>query len=122
MKLKYLKDVASKYATTLHQRDFRHVSIILQKGTILAIGINRRRTHPIAHKLKYNFNEPHSELDALRQVRKDMRHNLTLVNFRFNRRGDMKKSNPCSKCINWCDEVFDRIWASQDDGTLQRLK
>lgn len=122
MKITSLIEMARSYSVTLTNRDFKHVSIILRQGHIMAIGTNRRKTHPLSQKYNYRFGELHSELDALRQIRRTQRDKLILINFRFNKRGDLKLSNPCSQCSIWCYDAFDRIFASQNDGVIKQLK
>jgi len=85
------------------QRSKKHVSLIV----------------PMAKKFGYRFEEVHSELDALLRYR-GPKDNLTLVNFRYNRFGDMRISKPCSKCLPWCVSLFDNIWHSTNEG-MQRL-
>jgi len=99
-------------------RSQKHVSIILdKKGKIVSIGTNTRKTHPKAQEHGYRFCELHSELDCYLRVPDSRRsEKLTLVNFRFNRFGDMRMSRPCSKCMPWCKAVFERIIYTTDYG------
>lgn len=92
----------------------KHCSIIMHKNKILAVGINRFKTHPLAVKHGYLFGEVHSELDAF--LKCDRRDGLELWNFRFNSFGQMRISRPCPKCMPWCGKVFDRICYTMDDG------
>ena len=101
------------------QRSKKHVSLIVRKNEIVSVGTNKFRTHPMAKKFGYRFEEVHSELDALLRYR-GPKDNLTLVNFRYNRFGDMRISKPCSKCLPWCVSLFDNIWHSTNEG-MQRL-
>tara|TARA_R100001082_G_scaffold81061_1_gene48051 strand:+ start:3698 stop:4084 length:387 start_codon:yes stop_codon:yes gene_type:complete len=101
------------------QRSKKHVSLIVRKNEIVSVGTNNFRTHPMAKKFGYRFEEVHSELDALLRYR-GPKDNLTLVNFRYNRFGDMRISKPCSKCLPWCVSLFDNIWHSTNEG-MQRL-
>lgn len=94
---------------------FRHVSLILCKNRIVAVGTNSKKTHPIARRHGYRFDAKHSELDAYIRV-PDKNDKLVLVNFRFNRKGDLRNSSPCNNCIVWCREIFDEIWYSTDQG------
>lgn len=100
-------------------RDFRHVSFIVRRNNILAIGTNIRKTHPEAAQIGYRYSEPHSELAALIKIPNQHRRNLTLVNFRFNKTGDLRLSAPCKFCIPWCNEVFEEIYYSNDDGMVR---
>lgn len=97
------------------QRPKKHVSIIVRKNEVVSVGTNNFRTHPMAKKLGYRFEEVHSELDALLRY-KGPKDNLKLLNFRFNRFKDMRMSKPCCKCLPWCVALFDEIWYTTNDG------
>ena len=99
-------------------RPKKHVSLIVRKNHIVSIGTNNSRTHPRAKEHGYLFDEVHSELDALLRY-KGPRDGLTLVNFRFNRLGDMRISRPCKLCLPWCSVVFDTIWHSTNEGMVK---
>tara|TARA_X000001388_G_C2169873_1_gene99375 strand:- start:172 stop:537 length:366 start_codon:yes stop_codon:yes gene_type:complete len=99
-------------------RPKKHVSIIVRKNEIVAVGTNNFRTHPQAKKLGYRFEEVHSELDALLRY-KGPKDSLKLFNFRFNRFGDMRKSKPCCLCLPWCQGIFDDIWYTTNDGIFK---
>lgn len=92
----------------------KHCSVIIHKNRILAVGINRFKTHPLAVKHGYLFGEVHSELDAF--LKCDRKEGLELWNFRFNSLGQMRISRPCPKCLPWCVKVFDRICYTMNDG------
>jgi len=78
-----------------------------------------RKSHPDAISKGYRFDEPHSELRAYQKVPYDLRsRNLTLVNFRFNKRGELRLSKPCAKCQLWCVSLFRNIYWSTDDGKI----
>jgi len=97
------------------QRPKKHVSIIVRKNEIVSVGTNNFRTHPMAKKYGYRFDEVHSELDALLRY-KGPKDNLVLLNFRFNRFKDMRKSKPCRFCLPWCVAMFDKIYYTTDSG------
>ena len=111
-----LIDIAMPTAIEL-ERPKKHVSIILRKNEIVSVGTNNNRTHPLAKKLGYRFDEVHSELDALLRY-KGPKDSLVLANFRFNRFGDMRKSKPCCKCLPWCVALFKDIWYTTDEGMI----
>ena len=112
---KHRKLIDFAYAKCLEiPRRKKHCSIILHKRKIVAVGINRFKTHPLAVKHGYLFGEVHSELDAL--LKCDKRGDLELWNFRFNRFGQMRMSRPCPKCLPWCAKIFDRIYFTTEDG------
>lgn len=106
-------------AQDIEGRDFRHVSVILNKNKIIAVGTNIRKSHPDAIAKGYRYDEPHSELRAFSKVPYSLRNsNLTLVNFRFNRQGVLRIAKPCSKCQIWCDNIFRHIYWSTDSGKI----
>ena len=90
-------------------RPKKPVSIIVRKNEVVSVGTNIFRTHPLAKKLGYRFDEVHSELDALLRY-KGPKDNLKLINYRFNRFGSMRMSKPCCYCLPWCGVIFDDIW------------
>ena len=98
-------------------RPKKHISIILHKGRIEAIGSNVLKTHPEAVKHGYLFGEMHSELDAFLKLGERKR-GLTLFNIRFNRFGQMRMSRPCFRCMPWCVGCFDEIWYTTDEGVM----
>mgnify|MGYP005834636127 FL=1 len=113
---KFLKLVDSAIPIALEiPRPKKHVSMIVRKNEIVSIGTNHFRTHPQAKKHGYRFDEVHSELDALLRY-KGLKDNLRLINFRFNRFGEMRISRPCCKCLPWCVALFDDIWYTSNEG------
>lgn len=100
-------------------RTKKHVSLILRKGRLLAVGTNAFKGHPIASKIGYRFGEQHSELNAfLKCSQKDR---LTLINVRFNKDEQMRMARPCCLCLPWCSAVFDEIYYTCPDGFVRRL-
>jgi len=99
-------------------RPRKHVSLILRKNQIVSVGTNDNRTHPLAKKYGYLNDEVHSELDALLKYR-GPKDNLTLVNFRFNRRKQIRMSRPCKKCLAWCLAIFDDIYYTTNHGFVR---
>jgi hypothetical protein len=114
MKLDKIKQVAMPVSLQI-PRPKKHVSVIVRKNEIVAVGTNTFRTHPKAKELGYRFDEVHSELDALLRY-KGPKDNLVLLNFRYNRFGDMRMSKPCCKCLPWCVALFDKIWYTTNNG------
>jgi hypothetical protein len=100
-------------------RPKRHCSVILHRGRVVAVGTNQMKTHPIAKRYGYLFDEMHSELDAFRKC--EGRAGLELWNFRFNRFGQERISRPCPKCLPWCIEVFDGIHFTTGEG-IKRMR
>ena len=85
----------------------KHVSFVVRKNEIVAVGINRKdKTHPLAKKYGTRFNTIHSELDAiLRASKKNNFKSCDLINVRLSsdscrkRRPIMRNSKPCSSCM-----------------------
>ena len=98
-------------------RPKKHISIILRKGSVLSIGSNAIKTHPMAVQHGYLFGEMHSELDAFLKLGDDKR-GLVLFNIRFNRFGQMRMARPCIRCMPWCVGCFDEIWYTTDEGVM----
>lgn len=100
-------------------RTKKHVSLILRKGRLLAVGTNAFKGHPIASKIGYRFGEQHSELNAFLKCSEKDR--LTLINVRFNKEGHMRMARPCSLCLPWCSALFDNIYYTCPDGFVRKL-
>ena len=99
------------------ERQKKHISLVIYKRKIIAVGQNVFKTHPDAFRLGYRVADMHSELDAYRKVPKNLRgEKLTLLNFRFNRFGTFRNSKPCPICEKWCSEVFHKIYYTTDAG------
>jgi hypothetical protein len=66
------------------ERQKKHISLIIYKRKIIAVGQNVFKTHPDTFRLGYRGSDMHSELDAYRKIPKSLRgEKLTLLNFRF---------------------------------------
>lgn len=101
-------------------RQKKHVSMIFHKKQLLAIGTNSFKTHPQAKKIGYMYEEMHSELDAFTKISKEFKtKKLTLVNVRFNRYKELRMSKPCDLCQPWCEEIFNEIYYTTNDGMIQ---
>ncbi len=99
------------------ERQKKHVSLVVRKGIVESVGTNQFKTHPLAKKYGYRYDEVHSELDALLKY-KGSKDGLTLVNFRFNSDGEMRMSKPCCLCLPWCSAVFNDIFYTTNDGIV----
>lgn len=102
-------------------RNHCHASIILRDDKLVSLGLNRRKTHPLANVYGYRNNELHSELDALIRVPRHQRDGLVLLNFRFSPKGDLRMSRPCPLCLPWCKATFVEIHYSIPDGMVQMM-
>ena len=99
------------------ERQKKHISLIIYKRKIVAVGQNIFKTHPDTFRLGYRSADMHSELDAYRKISKNIRDKkLILLNFRFNRFGEFRNSKPCPVCSKWCSELFHEIYYTSDDG------
>ena len=59
LRIKKLTDVALPISLEI-PRPKKHVSIIVRKNEIVSMGTNNFRTHPLAKKYGYYFDEVHS--------------------------------------------------------------
>lgn len=100
-------------------RHHKHVSIVMRKKNVIAVGTNKRHTHPLSVIYGYRNNEVHSELDALRKIPSNLRNDLILINYRFGPTGNLKLARPCNLCMPWCREVFDKIYYSTTQGMVR---
>ena len=118
-KIQTLRDYAFPLSLSESKSSKRHVSLIVDKvGNVFSHGRNGVKTHPLSEKYGYRYGEMHSELDAFTRLPyyTRCRDDLILVNFRFNRFGEMRMSRPCVKCTPWCTAIFSRIFYSTRDG------
>jgi deoxycytidylate deaminase len=104
-----LKDIALALVPPDPGQNF-HVSFVLLKNRLVAVGVNSRKTHPINLKNpkigKEGYNvSPYkytcSELNAfvkLRNMTNVSFHRCTLVNFRVMRTGELGLACPCQSC------------------------
>ena len=106
--------------------DSKHVSFVLRRSKIIALGVNRSmQTHPLAFKLNCRFGTMHSELSAILKAKKSNEfYNATLVNIRLSssslteRTPILRNSKPCKSCqqlILACPEIR-RVIYSTDNG------
>jgi hypothetical protein len=109
-------DLARHIATTVN-RDRAHVSLIVRKNQLLAVGTNNWKTHPKTVEFGYMYPYLHSELDAFRKI-KVPQDKLVLYNYRFSKTGKLGMSKPCKFCMPWCSHVFDRIVYSNEEGKI----
>jgi hypothetical protein len=100
-------------------RQKKHISLVLHKKKIVAMGCNHFKTHPKTVEYGYMFEEMHSELDAYRKIPKNLlKKKLILVNLRYNRFGEMRMSKPCHICESWCRQIFSKIYYTTDSGIV----
>ena len=100
------------------ERSKKHCSLIIHKNKIVSVGVNGiGKTHPRAKQIGYRYDEVHSELDAV--LKCTHRKNLTLLNLRFNRFGEMRIARPCRLCMPWCKMYFDSIYYTMPEGIVR---
>jgi hypothetical protein len=103
--------------------DSKHVSFVLRRSKIIALGVNRSmQTHPLALKFNCRFSTMHSELSAILRAKKSSDfYNATLVNIRLSstsittRTPVLRNSKPCVSCqklILACPEIRRVIYTS----------
>lgn len=73
----------------------QHGAIITKGATVIAMGVNKRRTHPISRKYSgFDSCSVHAEQMAIIAARSDLR-NCILYSARAN---GTQKSKPCNMC------------------------
>ena len=108
--------LASKMTSDVF-RDRIHISLIVEKNEVLAVGTNNWKTHPKTIELGYAYPWLHSELDAFRKL-KGYQGKMDLINLRFSKTGKLGMAKPCKYCLPWCEQVFNRIIYSNEQGTI----
>jgi len=89
----------------------RHASAIIYKGQILAIGNNKRKSHPIMCSINKNTKRIflHSEADAIIKVMNahgmEIFPKTTLYVIRISKSGRLTLSKPCEICSGLIDAV-----------------
>ena len=104
-----------------------HVTFILLKNKVLAVGINQpHKTHP--RNLRYDYENPslkgtHSELSAIIRCGDDDCSRYTFVNIKIDRNGKVALSKPCMGCRELLLQVgFRKVYYSNNDGTFTEWK
>lgn len=112
-------DLAKQISLTV-QRDRVHVSLVIRKNKLIAVGTNNWKTHPKTVELGYMLPYLHSELDAFRKLDSNI-DKLTLINYRFSKTGHIGMSKPCKFCMPWCVNIFDKIFYTNEVGEMVEL-
>ena len=112
-------ELSRKISETV-QRDRAHISLVIRKNKVIAVGTNNWKTHPKTVELGYMLPYLHSELDAVRKIQCNM-DKLILVNTRFSKTGHIGMSRPCKYCMPWCANMFDKIYYTNEEGILVEL-
>lgn len=66
---------------------FKHASLVIKGGAILAIG--------------YNHDKVHSEIAALEKLWPNKRKGVTVINIRINKHDKLVDSSPCERCRDY---------------------
>jgi hypothetical protein len=108
---KRLEDIALSLVDYENGRRCHHVSFILQKNKLVAIGINQCKTHPInllnrkiskVTGLDYS-DQKHicSEFNAILKLKRKTNidtKKCTLINIRYDNNGKLALAKPCQSC------------------------
>lgn len=101
----------------------QHLAFIFKGSKLLTIGVNSKKTHPLAkHYKQYRFTEVQcAELNAL--IRLGALHKgkeidfkrLTMVVVRIGKDGSFKYSKPCDGCVSMLKKFnFKKVYYSND--------
>lgn len=77
---------------------FFHVAAIFHKNKILSIGVNGRKTHPMARKYGHRNNQIHAELSTIIKMGLTDLSKYNMAVLRINRRNGLAMSKPCKNC------------------------
>lgn len=112
---------------------FFHVTFILNKSQIMAVGINKFRTH--SFNLRHNSYisreginisdkiGTHSEISSILAFGKEDCSDYTFLNIRLNLDNELRYSAPCAGCKFILSQVgFRKIYYSNSDGTFGEIK
>jgi hypothetical protein len=113
-----------------------HVTFALERKRTIAIGINSIKTHPSIKKLDYrseegedlrNIARMHSELNCILKLQNkygmDDFDNITFVNIRLDKMGNVCYSKPCNGCSHLLSQVgFKKLYYSTNCGEFAIFK
>jgi len=71
---------------------------VLDKNQVIALGVNKKKTHPFAGQ-NNKFAYIHAEIDALLQLRGHDLSRASMYVFRFHKDGTMALAKPCKSCM-----------------------
>jgi hypothetical protein len=112
-----------------------HVTFALYKKKTVAIGINSIKTHPNIPKLDYrseegedlrNIARMHSELNCVLKLQnkygiEDLS-DITFVNIRLDRMGNVRYAKPCNGCTHLLSQVgFKKLYYSLNNGEFEKF-
>ncbi len=102
MKLDYIIQILSKYATTKSTSTFKHSACIIKKNKILSIGYNYHLTKNIGNKYTVHA-EVSSILNLPKQYRRDLQ-DCELIVIRIGGDGEIRCSKPCKNCMDFINK------------------
>ena len=97
-------DVLFETAKSSEFEQHRHASAITYKNTLLAVGINKAKSHPLQKRFSESDDriQLHSEIDTIVQVINnhgaDILKECSLYNLRLTKGGNIGISKPCDSC------------------------
>lgn len=98
----------------------RHFSFICLRNDIVCTGVNNTvKTHPLAKKYGYLFDNIHSEMAAVLawQLPLGALRHFDMINVRLDRKLNVMLSKPCEKCQNFLQGIpLRRVWYSTSGG------
>lgn len=80
--------------------NYRHISVLIRKKKIYAVGFCSDKTHPLTLRFNYRWPTHHSELSAILNFQLPNKYlkDMTMVNIRFMKSNAVGLSKPCSAC------------------------
>lgn len=105
-------------------KEKNHFTFLTKGSSIVAVGINSCKTHPLASKYGYHWPSLHSELSAYIKCPKDIDFSrCRMINIRLSRaslrakRPILRMSKPCETCHSWvCALGLREILYTTDSG------
>jgi len=124
----------AKALSPINRTDVRnhHVTFMLKKRKIVAIGVNNAKTN--TKNLKYNYTNKdnkcvrtsvntHSELASVIKYGKENCSDITFINIRIDRNGNLNNSSPCKGCTSLLKQVgFKKLFYTTQQQTFEELK
>lgn len=100
-----IKELLKEEAENGHRfRSSKHAACIVHRGSVLCIGHNKLKTHPMMQQFTDNPKKVylHAEIDAIvkfvRSYGTELLSKCELYVLRLNKRGEIASSRPCPVC------------------------
>ena len=133
LKFKRYEEIAESLLDWSDDMRCKHFSFIVHKSKIIAIGLNKPKTHPIHLRnrkvsnitgLDYSEHKHTcSEFNAIIKLKKKTNiesKRCTLVNLRYDKNGNLAIAKPCMSCKNLLKYFeFKRVIWSTNDGLYE---